>query len=332
MSTANEPGAATGEPNVVENPQAVPAPTGAEPLTLSGFYPPSRIIARLSSIPESQPVAALAAANQYREELTGVLLEALERGLQDPLRDFSKEGMLFNYAAYFLAKWREPKAYPLFLRWFSLPGEDAFELGGDTVTHDGARFLASVCGGDRELLKALVCNRQANGQCRGQALLALAVLTAWGERAREELEADLMWLAREGLERQAGPVWSDWAAVCVNLEFLSLFPELRRAYAEGLIAPDLMRLEDLDEVEQAPRGTLTKRFAERYPPIQDVVQETRWWAGFQRAETARLEPNAPAGPGGPISSEYPYVAPARVGRNDPCPCGSGKKSKKCCGK
>ena len=25
------------------------------------------------------------------------------------------------------------------------------------------------------------------------------------------------------------------------------------------------------------------------------------------------------------------VIPAKVGRNDPCPCGSGKKYKKCCG-
>ncbi|WP_304055492.1 SEC-C metal-binding domain-containing protein [Nitrosomonas communis] len=25
------------------------------------------------------------------------------------------------------------------------------------------------------------------------------------------------------------------------------------------------------------------------------------------------------------------TTPAKVGRNDPCPCGSGKKYKKCCG-
>ena len=28
----------------------------------------------------------------------------------------------------------------------------------------------------------------------------------------------------------------------------------------------------------------------------------------------------------------PFVAPPKVGRNDPCPCGSGKKYKKCHGK
>lgn len=28
----------------------------------------------------------------------------------------------------------------------------------------------------------------------------------------------------------------------------------------------------------------------------------------------------------------PYRAPPKVGRNAPCPCGSGKKYKKCCGR
>jgi len=32
------------------------------------------------------------------------------------------------------------------------------------------------------------------------------------------------------------------------------------------------------------------------------------------------------------SQEPPAAPAAKVGRNDPCPCGSGKKYKKCCGK
>jgi preprotein translocase subunit SecA len=31
------------------------------------------------------------------------------------------------------------------------------------------------------------------------------------------------------------------------------------------------------------------------------------------------------------ATKAPVVASSRVGRNDPCPCGSGKKYKKCCG-
>jgi hypothetical protein len=32
----------------------------------------------------------------------------------------------------------------------------------------------------------------------------------------------------------------------------------------------------------------------------------------------------------PEKKAVPHVAPPKVGRNDPCPCGSGRKSKKCC--
>jgi hypothetical protein len=39
-------------------------------------------------------------------------------------------------------------------------------------------------------------------------------------------------------------------------------------------------------------------------------------------------PAAPAAPGRPRLS--PAAGPAHIGRNDPCPCGSGKKFKQCC--
>jgi hypothetical protein len=33
----------------------------------------------------------------------------------------------------------------------------------------------------------------------------------------------------------------------------------------------------------------------------------------------------------PPAISLPYIAPPKTGRNEPCPCGSGKKYKKCCG-
>lgn len=46
--------------------------------------------------------------------------------------------------------------------------------------------------------------------------------------------------------------------------------------------------------------------------------------------------NAPAEPEGGADDAEPPVEQARktkpAGRNDPCPCGSGRKFKQCCGK
>jgi SWIM/SEC-C metal-binding protein len=33
-----------------------------------------------------------------------------------------------------------------------------------------------------------------------------------------------------------------------------------------------------------------------------------------------------------LNPQNPKIAEKKVGRNEPCPCGSGKKYKKCCGK
>jgi len=43
-------------------------------------------------------------------------------------------------------------------------------------------------------------------------------------------------------------------------------------------------------------------------------------------------PPAPGGAGAPMPGMAPARPSAAVGRNDPCPCGSGKKYKKCCGR
>ena len=68
-------------------------------------------------------------------------------------------------------------------------------------------------------------------------------------------------------------------------------------------------------------------------PLEDATGELAGWYAFSDAakqdrarriarEVAGIEPRAP---------QLPAVNPLKgVGRNDPCPCGSGKKFKKCC--
>jgi len=54
--------------------------------------------------------------------------------------------------------------------------------------------------------------------------------------------------------------------------------------------------------------------------------EHREIAMFARENGRWVYAGQAAGPGNTVRREAP-----KVGRNDPCPCGSGKKFKKCCG-
>jgi len=49
----------------------------------------------------------------------------------------------------------------------------------------------------------------------------------------------------------------------------------------------------------------------------------------QARDNPVVDPDAPPLPVDPVEQIKADEAP---GRNDPCPCGSGKKYKKCCGK
>ena len=60
--------------------------------------------------------------------------------------------------------------------------------------------------------------------------------------------------------------------------------------------------------------------------VRDIEQELREDAVFQQLDGQWYYVD------GKVQGEEPYVRSSpKVGRNDPCPCGSGKKYKKCCG-
>ena len=280
------------------------------------------VLAQLSKDWKEPPYDALDSADAHRAALLEPLLAALDRGIADAGGTSEGEATLFSYALYLMAKWREPRAYSHVVRWLSLPGEGAYNLGGDIVFQDGPRILAAVYDGTLEPIKTLIVNRGANEFCRSTAADALALLGAWLEVPLREVIDYFVWLTREGLEREPNQVWNGVANCCADIEALDVLPELRRAHAEGLIDPRSIHPSDLDDVETA-HGRLLESTRERRGPIDDVAEAIGWWSSFADKWEAPHEPSD-----GRI---VPIRTGPKVGRNEPCPCGSGKKYKKCCG-
>lgn len=77
------------------------------------------------------------------------------------------------------------------------------------------------------------------------------------------------------------------------------------------------------EVREAHEDPRLKDNRRRYQERKDEYQE---------AQEARHQAGLAASQAGKSEKQQPYVAGERIGRNDPCPCGSGKKFKSCHGK
>ena len=121
---------------------------------------------------------------------------------------------------------------------------------------------------------------------------------------REEIVSHFLWMAREGLEREASQVWNSLAGSSAEIEAIEVFPDLRRAYDDGLVNPKYLSLSELNAVEAQPRGEMLAETRDRYPPIDDVAEETAWWGEFNRTpeRTAGPEPLPGAAEGWPQRS------------------------------
>jgi tetratricopeptide (TPR) repeat protein len=89
-------------------------------------------------------------------------------------------------------------------------------------------------------------------------------------------------------------------------------------------------------LELAPNSTLSRQEREEY--MQFALGELAELDGRAPSTPRRTELTVATGPqrrgsaGQPSGTRQPVRHAGKVGRNDPCPCGSGKKYKKCCGR
>jgi hypothetical protein len=292
---------------------------------------------------------ALRAAIEQREAIVPELIAAIDRVSADPGPYLTKDNTdhLHSFAIYLLAQLREARARDAFLRFFSLPGEQALDLTGDMVTEHGAAVLASVCGGDPAPLLKLIHDEAVNEFVRHQAMDALAVQSLWGERPREAVVEDLRRLFVTLPKPGNAYVWAGLTGLICDFHAPELAPEARQAFAGGLVDESILDLQWLEEELFQRGGKSLEHFRERNAPI-DAIAECSCWLCF-RDENEDGGPwdddedmdreDRPDGAFGPppeglpdIPAPTPYIAPPKIGRNDPCPCGSGKKYKKCCGK
>jgi hypothetical protein len=294
------------------------------------------LLSRLDKHRGSFPEHLVAEAVARREEVIPILLETLEAVDSDPepwLVD--QRRMVHIHAMYLLALFRETRAYPLLVRIFSRPGEFPFDLAGDVVTQDLGQILASVSGGDISGMAALIENEQANEYVRSVALGGMVSLVATGQRTRDEVMVYFLQLFQK-LERNPGAHWDGLANACADLWPQESFKELRRAYEEGLVDTGSIDWQDIEDALEMGRQAAMQRARYREPLITDMAKAMGWMQCFHNADSddepqGELDGDMMESPSSEwVTMPIRRTAP-KVGRNEPCPCGSGKKFKKCCG-
>lgn len=282
---------------------------------------PEDLLATLAESPSyPYPETLIAEMIQRREEMIPALLAVVEDVVERPDHYFDDANWKsLTFAAYLLAQFRETRAFKPLCATLRLPAEVTSDLWGETLCDDMGRILASVYDGDDTPLRDLMANPEVHEFVRGAAVSkAYQCLLQSEQITLAELEAYTEELLTVGLEREPGYAWDSWAILCGEHGFVRLMPLVEKAFDEGLCNPQVCSLDHF--VSDAENGG-TNHWIKGARLIDDTVKETEWWYCWKKPE----EPT-PA-----IAQQYvePRSGP-KIGRNDPCPCGSGKKYKKCC--
>jgi hypothetical protein len=275
------------------------------------------ILARLERNGGRFPRLALGEAVAAQSQITPELLSIIEYARQNVEKVREDGGYIAHlYAMYLLAQFRDERAYPALVDFFSIPGEFPLDATGDVVTEDLSRILASVSHGDTSLMERLAENEEADEYVRAAALDGMVISVAHGEKPREEVIAYFQSLFRGKLRREPSHAWSALVNCSADLHPAELLDDIKQAFEDHLVDESFVDLPWIEEMLERDREQVLKNLREdkRYGLIDNVISEMQGWACFDVPESA-----------------VPHVG-RKIGRNEPCPCRSGKKYKRCCGR
>ena len=259
------------------------------------------------------PDAAVAACLARPEQAAPLLRALLQRAARGtPLSD-DEAAQLF-LGLHILAKLRDTQSFLPLMRFLRRPFAEVEELIGDVVTATLPRVIASVYDGDDEALFEIIVDASLDEFLRDAVWRAATYLTLDGRIARERMRAFILRFDAEKLAPKGDMAWVGWLGAIAYPGFDDIAATIGAIWIDQRLPPDAITRRDFDaDLAAALRAPDDMS---RLPPndmgMIDDVRKALFWADWD-------------GPPAPV------VNPMRhVGRNDPCPCGSGKKAKKCC--
>lgn len=298
------------------------------------------ILDELRDFSDYFPEQALREAIDRPREISPYLHQALRRPQAEIFDD--ERYFLHLYALYLLAQYRDRSAFEPMLRFFGDAQGLGVEVTGDVVTEGLARMLASVYNGDLPRLQQFIEDQDIDEWARTAGLDCLVLLVAAKQLPRHLVLEYFASLLTSITSDTSTILPTSLASAICHLHPGELLTPLKALYEQDRIDERHLPWNEVESANARSMDDQLARRSERRPLfIEDSVAELKPWACFNpdpepMASGDYCPTFSPllekmddqlAGGDAPTAN---YRQSKKIGRNDPCPCGSGKKFKKCC--
>jgi uncharacterized protein len=279
------------------------------------------IIGEFAEAKHELPIRAILWCRDEWDAVAPTLLGLLARYEDGTDRSDTAENALF-FALFLFGERRETRAFAPLCR--LAHDIDALEaVLGDGVTESLASILLGTYDGDAGSLERLIEAPNADEFVRAAALDAYGFLAASGRIETEIATRYLLQLFDSMPPQEESYIWFTWALIITLLRIDGAAELIDQAFARGLMPLEMGDEDDYRTMRDEALGDpdpLSSFQREGIKPIDDAIDLLSGWDAFNGSTDDE-----------DFSPVEQVFNPFRdVGRNDPCPCGSGKKFKKCC--
>lgn len=287
----------------------IPRPRGTRP---SG----SNLVEALSAA-QHMPLDALEDAILRPDAIAETVLAAVAQAATGTSLTPRERNLVF-WGMHVLGQARETRLSGPLLAWLRRPFDELAETFGEIVETTLPKIVVGTFDGDADRLEAALADREADEVIRWSLFAAYAYLVFAGRIGRGRAHAFLIRFDEERPARAGDAAWAGWEEAIALLGLRELAPRRAAAVADARLLP-------ADEADDGFEAMLA--LAETEPA--DGERFAQHGVGYLDDAIGDLD-EALASDEEADATE-PLQNPLRhVGRNDPCPCGSGKKFKKCC--
>ncbi len=305
------------------------------------------------------PTEAVDAALAQQEAITPVLLAYLEEMTPPKLLEEYEtteagsediNNFMWIFSMYLLGKFREQAAFPHIVSFYRHDDTELVDdIAGEFSLDALPIVLASTFNGDVDGLFAMIQNASVDHYTRSAFLAASITLFLYGQLDEEETIQRYIALFHQRMEEGNIEEITNWVYEMGCLGRADLLPFIEQAFKQDNVDLFFIGAEDVKNHYRQPQ----KKGEEHRVLVENVHEEVSDWSYFRNKprfldleeiandyqsfvdeSPASITPTPSPTPSPTAFNsqpEKPHVREeAKIGRNDPCSCGSGKKYKKCC--
>lgn len=210
----------------------------------------------------------------------------------------------------------------------TLPSDTLDGIIGDAVTSDLKDILYNTYNGDTELLKKAIWNPDVDDYAKSSMTDVMGQLYLDGILPKEEWQGFIKEIVYSD-DILGDFFYANLASVICQCHMVEMLQEVRHLYSRGLI--DEMAIGPYEDCVDRMFQYLDYEKCFCRKPIH--AESLKNWAMFESEESAGRKPDKKAYEKFVREMQRgmnKVEKKVKIGRNDPCPCGSGKKYKQCC--